>query len=529
MEEEGGDMIEFVDGPERLANIKVVGVGGAGGNAVNRMVEAGLTGVEFHAINTDLQALGASRAHNALQIGARLTRGLGSGGDPSVGRGAAEEDQERIGEAVSGADMVFVTAGMGGGTGTGAAAIVAAEARRHGALTVAIVTRPFVFEGRIRSEQAETGITELAGAVDTLLVIPNQRLLEVVPPETSMLEAFRYADNVLYEATRGIHDIIAHPNHINLDFADVRAVMQSAGAALMGTGRAAGEDRARQAAEEALRSPLLEDVDIHGARGVLVNILGTDVSLAETGTVMQLVQDEVGDAAHVILGYGCDDDLDDTLQVTVIATGFGARGNIDSTFAPQVSTPVPARASELVTPEPMAEPAAAAAVAGRAETFDALEWSVQPPRPGAEITSEAIPAEPAPQAAIHADECPAEEVQGGLLRAEATPEEVATADPVLAPEPPEEATGVAEIAPPLTHEEPRAWEAAAGCEDRSVTAGSHELRQRFLKPVGAQRLPESTPVGDPPPSAPRRRSTGFRSDELVDDMNAPAYTRKYMD
>ena len=341
-------MFQLVEPNDNLARIRVVGVGGAGGNAVNRMVEAGLTGVDFIAANTDLQALRLSRADQVLQIGVQTTRGLGSGGNPVQGRLAVDEDLDLIRDALLGSDMVFVTAGMGGGTGTGGAPTVARMARELGALTVGIVTKPFIFEGRVRKEQAEAGIAEMREAVDTLIVIPNQRLLDVVPANTSMNDAFRCADNVLYEATRGIHDIIMKPHQVNLDFADVRSVMQGMGVALMGTGAASGENRAEEATRRAISSPLLEDVDIRGARGVLVNLSGGEVGLMETNTVMTIVQESAGDQAHIIFGYGVDESLGDTLQVTVIATGFD-RERIVQRPVIQAAAPVPA-------PEPVAEP-----------------------------------------------------------------------------------------------------------------------------------------------------------------------------
>ena len=315
-------MFEYAEEIERLADIKVAGVGGAGGNAVGRMIEAGLTGVEFLAVNTDLQALKDSQAHQSMQIGAMLTKGLGSGGNPARGKAAAEEDKDQIASALNGADMVFVTAGMGGGTGTGAAPVIAEIARSQGALTVGIVTKPFAFEGKVRMNQAIEGIEELKNAVDTLILIPNQRLLEVVPPNTSMQEAFRIADNVLYEATRGIYEIISRHDHVNLDFADVRSVMKGMGEAMMGTGRAEGEDRAVEAAKAAISSPLLENVDINGSKAVLVNVLGREVGLQDTAAAMQYIEDAAGSEAHVIFGYGNDESMGDTLQVTVIATGF---------------------------------------------------------------------------------------------------------------------------------------------------------------------------------------------------------------
>ena len=355
-------MFEFAEETGRLADIKVIGVGGAGGNAVGRMIEAGLVGVEFFAVNTDVQALQDSPAHRTLQIGAQRTRGLGSGGNPSVGRAAAEEDLEQLREALAGADMVFVTAGMGGGTGTGAAPVIARVAREVGALTVGIVTKPFRFEASVRMQQALAGIEELRESVDTLIIIPNQRLLEVVPPSTSMSEAFRIADNVLYEATRGIYEIISRHDHVNLDFADVRTVMKDMGQAMMGTGRAEGENRAVEAARAAISSPLLEDVDIHGSRAVLVNVLGREVGLQDTAAAMEYIQEAAGPQAHVIFGYGNDESMGDTLQLTVIATGFAAAAG----------SGISARAAaQAAADEALAEAAAAEAAAQAAAEEEA--------------------------------------------------------------------------------------------------------------------------------------------------------------
>jgi len=345
-------MFELVEPTERLARIRVAGVGGAGGNAINRMIDSGLEGVDFIAVNTDLQALHSSRADTVLQIGCATTRGLGSGGDPDVGRHAVVEDESLVRDALEGSDMVFVTAGMGGGTGTGAAPVVARLARELGALTVGVVTKPFRFEGRVRLRQAEAGLAELREAVDTLIVIPNERLLEVVPPDTSMTEAFRFADTVLYEATRGIHDIIMKPHMVNLDFADVRSVMQGMGVALMGTGKASGEGRAEAAARAAISSPLLEDVDIRGAKGVLVNLTSAEVSLQETNAVMCLVQEAAGDQAHIIFGYGIEPDLGDLLQVTVIATGFDRGGVYEPVAKPAAAVAAPADAAAPAATEP---------------------------------------------------------------------------------------------------------------------------------------------------------------------------------
>ncbi len=306
------------------ARLKVVGVGGAGSNAVNRMIGAGLRGVEFLAVNTDLQALGRSLAPTRIQIGIGATRGLGAGGDPSQGRKSAEEDEQAISDVFVDSDMVFVAAGMGGGTGTGAAPVVARLARQAGALTVGVVTRPFSFEGRRRMRQADEGIEELRAEVDTLLVIPNERLLSVVEKGTPLSEAFGIADDVLLKATKGIADLITVPGLVNVDFADVKSVMASRGNALMGTGRASGPNRAVDAANAAVASPLLEDVSIHGAEGVLLNITGgRDLTLHEVNEASQVVTMAAGEDANIIFGAVIDPALDGEIMVTVVATGFG--------------------------------------------------------------------------------------------------------------------------------------------------------------------------------------------------------------
>jgi cell division protein FtsZ len=306
------------------ARLKVIGCGGAGGNAVNRMIGAGLRGVEFIAANTDLQALNQSLAPSRIQIGKTATRGLGSGGNPSQGKAAAEEDESTLVEAVSNSDMVFITAGMGGGTGTGAAPVVARLAKQTGALTVAVVSRPFAFEGRRRMRQADEGLAELRGEVDTLIVIPNERLLAVVDTNTSLTDAFAVADEVLLKATKGISDLVTVPGLVNLDFADVKSVMSNRGNALMGTGRASGPNRALEAAQCAVSSPLLEDVSIAGAEGVLVNITGgRDLTLHEVNEAASVVTNAAGDDANVIFGAVIDPNLDGELVITVIATGFG--------------------------------------------------------------------------------------------------------------------------------------------------------------------------------------------------------------
>ncbi len=317
-------MFELEMDSTAAAKLKVVGVGGAGGNAVNRMIGAGLRGVEFIAANTDVQALNQSLAPNRIQIGKTTTRGLGSGGNPDQGRRAAEEDEQSLSDALTGSDMVFITAGMGGGTGTGAAPVVARLAKQTGALTVAVVTKPFAFEGRRRLRQADDGLGELRAEVDTLITIPNERLLSVVEKGTSLTDAFGVADEVLLKATKGISDLVTVPGLVNLDFADVKAVMSNRGNALMGTGRASGETRALEAAKAAVESPLLEDVSIAGAEGVLVNITGgRDLSLHEVNEAASVVVQAAGEDANVIFGAVIDPNMDGELMITVIATGFG--------------------------------------------------------------------------------------------------------------------------------------------------------------------------------------------------------------
>ncbi|MBO8155328.1 MAG: cell division protein FtsZ [Bacillaceae bacterium] len=315
-------MLDFETNMDQLATIKVVGVGGGGSNAVNRMIEHGVQGVEFIAVNTDAQALNLSKAEVKLQIGDKLTRGLGAGANPEVGRKAAEESKEQIEEAIQGADMVFVTAGMGGGTGTGAAPVIAQVAKEVGALTVGVVTRPFTFEGRKRSAQAVTGIEALKNNVDTLIVIPNDRLLEIVDKNTPMLEAFREADNVLRQGVQGISDLIAVPGLINVDFADVKTIMADKGSALMGIGIATGENRAQEAAKKAISSPLLE-TSIDGAHGVLMNITGgSNLSLFEVQEAADIVTSAADQEVNVIFGSVINENLKDEIVVTVIATGF---------------------------------------------------------------------------------------------------------------------------------------------------------------------------------------------------------------
>ena len=318
-------MIELVGKTEVLgARIKVVGVGGGGGNAVNTMIATGLPGVEFLTANTDMQALGASLAPTKVQLGAQLTKGLGAGANPEIGRQAALEDSEVLRDHLAGADMVFITAGMGGGTGTGGAPVVARIAKEIGALTVAVVTKPFQFEGKKRMRQADDGMRDLKEAVDTLIAIPNQRLLAVAGRNTSLLETFKRADDVLLHAVRGISDLITVHGLINLDFADVRTIMAEMGMAMMGAGSASGENRAVEAAHKAIASPLLEDISIHGAKGVLINITGShNLSLHEVNEAATLIQEEAHEDANIIFGAVIDEQMGDEIRITVIATGFG--------------------------------------------------------------------------------------------------------------------------------------------------------------------------------------------------------------
>jgi cell division protein FtsZ len=330
-------MFELSDkGPESTATIKVIGIGGAGGNAVNTMISYNLRGVGFIAANTDAQALGASASPVKIQLGAEATKGLGAGSDPEIGRQAALETRETLREHLEGSDMVFITAGLGGGTGTGGAPIAAEIARDLGALTVAVVTKPFQFEGRKRNGQAEAGIAELRKMVDTLIIVPNQRLLSLGGRELSLLDAFKKADDILYHAVKGISDLIMVPGLINLDFADVKNIMSQMGLALMGTGTAGGENRAVEAAQKAISSPLLEDNTIQGARGVLLNITGgPGMTIHEINEASSMIQAEAHEDANIIFGTVVDESMGDEIRITVIATGFEtaestARANVAS-------------------------------------------------------------------------------------------------------------------------------------------------------------------------------------------------------
>ena len=319
-------MIELDTLTDRGAKIRVVGVGGGGGNAISSMIDKGLVGCDFVTINTDMQALERNKATHKVQIGKNLTRGLGAGADPTIGQRAVEEDREEIARCLAGSDMVFVTAGMGGGTGTGGAPGVANIAKSLGALVVGIVTKPFNSEGKRRMTQAEWGIEELKKQVDTLIAIPNQRLLDIIDRRTPLIEAFEIANQVLYNATRGISEVITVPGLINVDFADIRTIMREMGDALMGTGYANGENRAVEAANAAISSPLLEGVSIAGAQGILVNITGgKDLSLVEVDEATSIIHEAAGDDANVILGTVIDENMSDQVMVTVIATGFNKK------------------------------------------------------------------------------------------------------------------------------------------------------------------------------------------------------------
>ncbi len=319
--------LAFEEGPLNGARIKVIGIGGGGCNAVNRMIEAGIEGVEFIAANTDMQALRLCHAPLKVQLGNKLTKGLGAGANPEIGRQAALEDTEKVIELLEGADMVFVTAGLGGGTGGGGAPIAASLATQLGALTVAVVTRPFEFEGKKRRLQAERALEELKDSADTVITIPNERLLDTVPEGTSLGDAFKFADDVLRQAVQGISDLITVPGVINLDFADVRTIMTDMGMALMGTGVGSGENRAAQAAQNAISSPLLEDTTIQGAQGVLINITGSrSITLHEVSQASRIIQESAHPDANIIFGSVFDEEFDDEIKITVIATGFAHFG-----------------------------------------------------------------------------------------------------------------------------------------------------------------------------------------------------------
>ncbi len=362
--------IEFADEARAYnARIKVIGVGGSGGNAINTMIHFGLEGVEFITVNTDAQALGSNSAAEKISIGANVTRGLGAGADPERGRKAALEDVQRLKDVVQGADMVFVTAGMGGGTGTGAAPVIAQLAREAGALTVGVVTKPFAFEGRMRARRAEQGLIALTEHVDTLITIPNEKLMSLADADMTFVEAFRKADEVLFQAVKGISDLIMLDGIVNVDFADVRTVMAGMGRALMGTGCAKGEGRARLAAEQAICSPLLDNISVEGATGVLINVVGgPDMKMREIQEAASLVQEQAHEDANIIFGASIDETMSDTLKVTVIATGFQHQdAEIPVEIAREARRPIERQSSaSSVVPAPRSQ------MASRPELREAL-------------------------------------------------------------------------------------------------------------------------------------------------------------
>ncbi len=353
-EQDRNPRLAFEESPPQGARIKVIGIGGGGCNAVNRMIEAGIEGVEFIATNSDLQALRLCYAPIKIQLGAKLTKGLGAGANPEIGRQAALEDTEKIIDLLEGSDMVFVTAGLGGGTGSGGAPIVTSLATELGALTVAVVTRPFNFEGRRRSSQADQSLQELKESSDTVITIPNERLISTLPPGTSLAEAFKFADDVLRQAVQGISDLITVPGVINLDFADVKTVMTDMGMALMGTGVAEGESRAATAARKAISSPLLEDTTINGAHGVLINVTGSQsITLHEVSEASQIIQESAHPDANIIFGSVFDDSLGDKIKITVIATGFGRAEEDSEPALPESPFLEESEPGEVIGPAPL--------------------------------------------------------------------------------------------------------------------------------------------------------------------------------
>ncbi|MSO29412.1 MAG: cell division protein FtsZ [Acidobacteria bacterium] len=400
----------------RGAKIKVIGVGGGGSNAVNRMVEVGLCGVEFIVVNTDVQALDHNHASAKLQIGQKLTKGLGAGADPNIGRQAALEDTESIIQALSGADMIFVTTGLGGGTGTGAAPVIASLASELGALTIAVVTKPFKFEGKKRSMHAEAGLEALRECVDTVITIPNERLLGVIDRKTALTEAFSMADDVLRQAIQGISDLILVPGLINLDFADVKTIMSGMGVAMMGTGTAEGDNRAMQAAQKAVSSPLLEDGTVNGARGVIINVTGgPDLSLMEVNEASCVIQEAAHEDANIIFGAVVDPALKGKVKITVIATGFDRKGSGRNVPATTLQTPTDLhsytvhlnRAAEAATAEAAPVPASASAAESARTGGIAPQFTVNR-RPGLDMSLPLTSADPAGDINMSPEPGPAE-------------------------------------------------------------------------------------------------------------------------
>jgi len=382
-------IFEYEESAIQNARMKVVGVGGGGGNAVNRMIDEDLEGVEFISVNTDSQALKNSKSGVKIQIGKKLTRGLGAGARPDIGRAALEESADEVRKALEGSDLVFITAGMGGGTGTGGAPLIGEMAREMGALTIAIVTRPFLFEGKKRMRQAEQGLAELKRAVDTMIVVPNERLLAVVGKGTSFKDALKKADEVLLHATQGISDLIRVTGEVNVDFADVRTIMSNRGTALMGTGFGRGENRSMEAAQEAISSPLLDNISIHGAAGVLINITGgMDLAIDEVTTISSIIQDAAGDEAEIIFGAVHDSSMKEEVRVTVIATGFE-----------KDSAPFADRSDNVIRPNFRTSPSARPEPRPEVRPLGTTTTTVYPPRqesaPEPQATRQAEPPQPA--------------------------------------------------------------------------------------------------------------------------------------
>lgn len=479
----------FDENGARNAKMKVVGVGGAGGNAVNRMIDEELDGVEFIAVNTDTQALKESGAHLRVQIGKELTRGLGAGARPEIGRQAMSESHEEMRSAIAGADLVFVTAGMGGGTGTGAAPIIGAMAREMGSLCIAIVTRPFHFEGKKRMRHAEIGLRELRRAVDTMIVVPNERLLAVVGKEMTFRQALKKADEVLLQATQGISDLISVTGEVNVDFADVRTVMSNRGAALMGTGDATGDDRAVEAAQQAICSPLLDNVSINGATGVLINISGgPDLTIDEVTTVNSIIQEAAGDEGEMIFGVVHDPQLEGKVRVTVIATGFGD-AVVDDEPVPVAERVV---AATKAPPEPPATPVVIGSMYEGPRVFDACP--VEPARPEPEPVEE-----------------PAEVKRAGIAF-----EALAAEEP--GPEPVSEPESEAEPAPEPEPE--RSVSEGPVLEAPGDEAGPAD------GPVAEEVTPEAAP--DVQPEVPSQESwTDARTE--FEDLEIPTFIRRQMD
>lgn len=378
-------IFELDDAPRNSALMKVIGVGGAGGNAVNRMIDEDLEGVEFVSANTDAQALERSKAPHTIQLGKRLTRGLGAGARPGIGRQAIAEDADEVRHVLEGADLIFITAGMGGGTGTGAAPVIGEMARELGALAIAVVTRPFQFEGKKRMRQADQGLAELKRTVDTMVVVPNDRLLSVVGKGTSFRDALKKADEVLLHATQGISDLIRVSGDVNVDFADVRTIMSSCGAALMGTGVGRGEKRAVSAAQDAVTSPLLDNVSIRGAKGVLINITGgSDLAIDEVTEISTMIQEEAGDDAEIIFGAVQDSAMEGEVRVTLIATGFDEHSRLER--EPPVNLrfrPAASSAAAPVRPTPTAPPSRVPVAARGASPAPPSPFASGSPRTGA--------------------------------------------------------------------------------------------------------------------------------------------------